>query len=154
MKTCKKCHEEKELSEFHKNKPSKDGHINKCRSCVKPYNAKYREDNSKLIAEYSKLPHILAIRRAYKKTEAGKRSQHISSKKTHARYPNSVNAQNKFNRAIFSGKIIRPTFCEGCDIICNPDGHHDDYNRPLDIRWLCKTCHIEWHKSNTPKNRI
>lgn len=29
-------------------------------------------------------------------------------------------------------------------------GHHDDYNFLLQVRWLCRRDHHEWHKTNTP----
>ena len=65
-------------------------------------------------------------------------------------------AQNKAEKAIFRGEIVRPSVCDECGGKNKPykDGrssiqaHHDDYNKPLDIRWLCQPCHHAWHKNN------
>ena len=54
-------------------------------------------------------------------------------------------ARITLNRAIRSGKITRPDHCEGCNKQCKPDGHHNDYDEPLEVNWLCKTCHGEVH---------
>lgn len=54
------------------------------------------------------------------------------------------------NYALKCGKIAK-TPCE----ICGEErafAHHDDYGEPLKVRWLCRKCHEEWHKNNTPKN--
>lgn len=40
--------------------------------------------------------------------------------------------------------IKKPLFCEYCNRI-NPEGHHDNYNKPLNIRWLCKKHHVMLH---------
>ena len=65
-------------------------------------------------------------------------------------------AQNVAEKAIARGELVPPLFCEGCGY-CPPryrDGrrgiqaHHDDYTQPLAVRWLCKRCHHEWHKTH------
>lgn len=43
MKTCTKCGEVKPLDEFHRNKASRDGRVTRCKSCVKAYQAEWRE---------------------------------------------------------------------------------------------------------------
>lgn len=51
-------------------------------------------------------------------------------------------------RAVQSGELIKLP-CEVCG--CKKsEAHHCDYNKPLDVRWLCKKHHTEWHKNNTP----
>lgn len=55
------------------------------------------------------------------------------------------------SKAIFRGRLIqRP--CEVCGAE-KADAHHDDYNKPLDVRWLCPTHHREWHRHNKPIRR-
>lgn len=59
-------------------------------------------------------------------------------------------------RALYRKILIRQP-CEVCGISGKSDknrhivhAHHDDYNKPLDVRWLCKNHHFEWHKDNKP----
>lgn len=46
-------------------------------------------------------------------------------------------------RAIEAGRITRQP-CEVCGIL-PAQAHHDDYSRPLDVRWLCQTHHAQHH---------
>ena len=51
-----------------------------------------------------------------------------------------VRAHWKLNQAVRSGKIKKQP-CEICkDTIVH--AHHDDYTKPLDVRWLCPACHF------------
>ena len=66
-------------------------------------------------------------------------------------------AQNILEKAVKRGKILNPGKCQICDGTGNfADGrtaiqaHHPDYNKPLDVMWLCQPCHHEWHKQNKP----
>jgi hypothetical protein len=62
-------------------------------------------------------------------------------------------------KAIKKG-ILRPENCEMCgesyrfvDGRLAVQAHHDDYNKPLEVRWLCQKCHHQWHKTNAPIRR-
>jgi len=60
--------------------------------------------------------------------------------------PRAVHAHNILNNAIKRGEAVRPDHCSipGCS---NPDpeGHHEDYSKPLDVVWLCVSCHKLLH---------
>ena len=69
-------------------------------------------------------------------------------------------AQNVLEEAVEKGLIERKTSCEKCgrqDTFADGrtaiQAHHCDYNKPLDVIWLCQKCHHEWHKTHTPVER-
>lgn len=44
------------------------------------------------------------------------------------------------------GDLVRPVACERCGLNGRPlVKHHEDYERPLEVRWLCTRCHGEVH---------
>ncbi len=47
-------------------------------------------------------------------------------------------------------KIIK----QSCEICGNKDGqaHHDDYRKPLELRWLCRSHHALFHRSHIMKD--
>jgi len=47
--------------------------------------------------------------------------------------------------AVEVGKVIRQP-CEVCGI-SPADAHHDDYFKPLDVRWLCPVHHYQQHQA-------
>ena len=136
MKICTRCSEEKSLDEFQKRKASKDGLTASCKNCLRKY------DKSR-----ANLPHRIKARNEYQKTDAGKRSK----KKTVQRYrrenPNKYKAHNIVNNAVRDEKLF-PLPCEECFSTHDLHAHHDDYAKPLNIRWLCSKHHREWHKEN------
>lgn len=48
--------------------------------------------------------------------------------------------------AIRTGVLVRPEICPACQrppLTGVVEAHHDDYEKPLQVRWFCKECH-EW----------
>ena len=45
-----------------------------------------------------------------------------------------------------------------CEVCGDPKvhGHHDDYSKPLDVRWLCATHHAEHHRvhGKSPRQEV
>lgn len=59
------------------------------------------------------------------------------------------NSRRMARYAIRKGYLIRQP-CEVCSTEIDVQAHHDDYSKPLDVRWLCRKHHREHHK-NTDK---
>ena len=78
MKTCFKCGEEKDLSEFYKHPQMKDGRVNKCKECNKADVRKNRSDNIDYYRAYDAKrfqddPRVKARVARYHATNAGKK---------------------------------------------------------------------------------
>ncbi len=52
--------------------------------------------------------------------------------------------RNQVRDAVKRGDLVREP-CEECGAMPT-EGHHDDYSRPLDVRWLCVRCHGLEHR--------
>ncbi len=60
-----------------------------------------------------------------------------------ARDKQKKNARNMIRNHIARGKLTRQP-CEKCGLP-NAHAHHDDYSKPLEVKWLCPQHHKEVH---------
>lgn len=56
-----------------------------------------------------------------------------------------MNARSYLHVYVKRGKVDRLT-CEKCGAVAQ--AHHDDYSKPLQVRWLCKAHHHEHHRTS------
>ena len=85
----------------------------------------------------------------YSKTEAGKAVHRKAKDKWLSSNPVKRAAHTKLGNALRSGTIVKPLVCECCGgRPSRLNGHHDDYSKPLSVRWLCGVCHSAWHEKN------
>lgn len=60
------------------------------------------------------------------------------------RNPHKRRAHQRVKWAKRTGRLT-PQPCEVCGLE-NTEAHHDDYEQPLVVRWLCRRHHRAWHK--------
>jgi len=129
MKSCFKCGVVKPLNEFYKHKQMADGHVNKCKECNKNDVALHRLDNLDKIREYDR--------------NRGGRQDKSYLPNWRAENPKKYKAHNMINNHVRAGNLhSKPCEICGCD---KTVAHHDDYDQPLNIRWLCQAHHKQWH---------
>ena len=135
MKTCFKCNVQKPLTEFYKHPAMADGYLNKCKSCNKTDSLEHRNANIKKVRAYdrerSKHPHRVELHKEQTKMwrSADKRRNQC---------------HNAVARAIKSGELTRLP-CIRCGETKSL-AHHENYDEPLNVVWLCQPCHKQRHK--------
>jgi hypothetical protein len=60
--------------------------------------------------------------------------------------PKKSNAHSLVVWAVKTGVLKRSENCEECKKNCKTEGHHLDYDKPLEVIWLCKSCHSKKHQ--------
>ena len=69
-----------------------------------------------------------------------KKCQYKSQHKN--RPPERYKPYNRFHYAKKRGRLVSPQACEGCGKTgLLLQGHHPDYSKPLEVEWLCASCH-------------
>lgn len=149
-KRCFKCEVEKPRSDFYKHKEMSDGLLGKCKECTKADARNNYTLNRERYREYEKsranLPHRIFGRREYARSEHGKAVGNKCKIAYIERNPIKRAAHIAVGNAVRDGRLIKQP-CE----ICGDEqvhAHHDDYAKPLEVRWLCNTHHNEWHRIN------
>ncbi len=56
-----------------------------------------------------------------------------------------IRANGLINMRVRRGSIKRPEACTKCGKPGKVDGHHDDYSKPGEVQWLCRSCHMKRH---------
>ena len=153
MKECFKCGKTQPLAEFYKHSEMSDGHLNKCKSCARADIKRNRVDRIDYYRDYDKhrsmQPHRVAQRLQYAQTVEGKAARARGRKKWEKANPVKRAANIAVCNAVCDGRLEKKCSCESCGATgVRIHGHHDDYAKPLDVRWLCPICHSAWHKEH------
>lgn len=150
---CKWCKNDKAETDFYKSDIRKGGY-GKCKDCVCAAVQKNRKINVEYYQEYERgrasLEHRVKARKEYAKTVNGSKALSRGKSAYYYRYPKRSFARTSVQNAVRVGDLIKPDYCEGCNNKTRLEGHHSDYNKPLDVIWFCDPCHKKWHRENTP----
>lgn len=67
-------------------------------------------------------------------------------RKYRTKYPEKYIAHQMVTNAIRRDELKKER-CMICETWIGVEAHHQDYAKPLDVVWLCKSCHIDCHKN-------
>jgi len=159
---CKKCRQRKTNLRREKNPEKYRAKVNAYRKKNAEERRKaekeYREKNREKIRKRDRIRYFLRTEedrlkanervRKYRKTEHGKRKikEYVEKnrEKSMVRW--------KTNNAIRDGKLQKAEKCTVCLSSEDIEAHHPDYEKPLQVVWLCKRCHMKIHKGETNGN--
>lgn len=114
----------------------------------KEYSRKEREVRKDIISSKRKTPEsrekmLKAIKRWREENKERYLAQQVEYKKKNR---HKINARFRVTNAIRRGKMVRGTKCESCGIQEGKmEAHHEDYSKPLEVKWMCFVCHRKKH---------
>lgn len=83
--------------------------------------------------------------RSRKWAKENREKHSLNAKRTRERNPERHKAHQYVNWAIKLKVLIKPENCSKCERIIDVEAHHKDYGKPLEVVWLCRTCHLKEH---------
>ena len=163
---CTVCKVEKPYGEFYKSKKGKDGYAEQCKACRLIKGREYYHRRKEVcLAKQERWAErnpdkILKNQRAYyernrekildKLRESRKATGYANTKAYRKRNKQKIESHNYVALAIKFGHLVRPETCDKCKKPCKPQAHHHDYEKPLEVVWLCPKCHGNEHRTDLP----
>ena len=136
MKTCFKCGKDKPLTEYYKKPCNTDGLFGTCKDCLRVYT----NERCRRVRTDPRFESEFKIRSARRKKYR---------KRVYQAILHMDKAHKKVHKALRMGTLIKATDCERCGKTPEPrhlHGHHADYSKPLNVEWICTTCHGKEHR--------
>lgn len=142
MKACKGCGIKKGKGDFY-------DHQDFCKVCYIANVSDWRKRNPHKIKEYrerSKERQRIYYRKWYAEHGRCRRLDYAECIKSWiSSNPEAVRARQIIANEIEGGRLQRPVICSKCERECRLHAHHKDYTKPLEIQWLCPSCHKLLH---------
>jgi hypothetical protein len=140
---CKSCERHLAANEFYASNQSR------CKECVKASVRENRQENADYYRAYDRKryrdnPERKENAKRCAATPSGVASRKRSIERMKASNPEKYYARNVIKAALRNGKIQRKP-CFFCASDKNLQAHHEDYDHPLDVVWLCASCHGKYH---------
>lgn len=137
---CRDCKKKKALREYYVHKQMGDGHLNKCKDCVKDRIRRYWDDGRG--KEVDKKRQQKPARKEWQRLYSAKmRKKHYKKSQCRIRFWNE-----------YAKGMIEKLPCSQCGTTKLVEAHHPDYDKPFKIKWLCSYHHKEWHRNNKALN--
>lgn len=137
---CKTCGIDAGPDAFYKSNKSR------CKACVRASVIANRNEKIEYYRSFDRLrgglPHRVAARKEYAKTDAFKKSHLAANMRYIVANPDRSKARNAVSNAVRDGKLFKQP-CFMCGALA--EAHHPDYSRPLDVVWLCDHHHKQAH---------
>lgn len=140
---CKACNTKKLAGDFYASNKTR------CKECVKASVTAHRAANLDRVRAYDRMrgsmPHRVALRKEYRTTAAYSKSHEAAALRWAAKHPDRRKANNLVANAVRDGRLIPWPLCAVPECSREPQAHHPDYSRPLDVVWFCQPHHKQAH---------
>ena len=158
-KLCKICERVLNVDQFYKNKQGKP--LARCKECYKKYNKEHYDYKRSRNYYLESQDHYRKYHREWYENNKEKKLNSCkayyqknkdrileNTRKWRQNNKEKTKAHLRVSQALKNGELIKPLKCEFCGGGSLIEAHHHPkhYDTPLNVIWLCRSCHRGYHK--------
>lgn len=146
-KFCPTCEQNIPLVLFYKKTGSKTGTMFECKVCANKRRRIWAKKNpEKDRARYSYEKYRARMQQIMSDPVRRKNMYDKHKVTRSSKDPSVRRARWLVFKAVKEGILVRPVNCPICERSDRKiQGHHADYSKPLEVEWMCPTCHARTH---------